>query len=71
MSTVDKKNLMKRPRRAASSEEGFKKSFSVSEDSKKQLTLKIDSELHRKIKSVAAERQTTITDLISDFIRDL
>ena len=70
---VEKKNLMRQPAgdrsgKVADFEEAFKtKDSSV----KKQLTLKIDEDLHRKVKLVAAERGVTITDLVSGFIRDL
>lgn len=70
---VEKKNLMRqsagnRSGKVADFEEAFKtKDSSV----KKQLTLKIDEDLHRKVKLVAAERGVTITDLVSGFIRSL
>lgn len=70
---VEKKNLMRKPEGArpvkgADFESAFKgKEVSV----KKQLTLRIDEDLHRKLKSYAAERGMTITDLISKFIREL
>lgn len=70
---VEKKNLMRKPEesrpvRGANFEGAFR---SKNETVKKQLTLKIDEDLHRKVKVVAAERGVTITELMSDFIRSL
>lgn len=65
-----KKNLMTRPKTSQGGK-GFKGALSSAETPKKQLTLKIDEDLHRKIKLVAVERGTTITDLISGFIKKL
>lgn len=65
-----KKNLMTRSK-ASQGGKGFKDVLSSVEAPKKQLTLKIDEDLHRKIKLVAVERGTTITDLISGFIRKM
>ena len=50
----------------------FEGAFKTKDSSvKKQLTLKIDEDLHRKVKMVAAERGVTITELVSGFIREL
>lgn len=70
---VEKKNLMRKPEstrvaRGADFESAFK---AKNVPAKKQLTLKIDEGLHRKLKGYAVEHDTTITDLISGFIRDL
>lgn len=65
-----KKNLMTRPKTSQGGK-GFKGALSSAETPKKQLTLKIDEDLHRKIKLKAAEQDTTITDLISEFIKNM
>lgn len=70
---VEKKNLMRKsegshPAKGANFEGAFRPK---NETAKKQLTLKIDEGLHRKVKGYAVENDTTITDLISGFIRDL
>lgn len=70
---VEKKNLMRKPEgnhpvKGADFESAFR---AKNETVKKQLTLKIDEDLHRKVKLVAAERGVTITELVSDFIREI
>lgn len=70
---VEKKNLMrqptsKKPVTGADFESAFR---GKDAPAKKQLTLKIDEDLHRKVKMVAAERGVTITELVSGFIREL
>lgn len=70
---VEKKNLMRKPGSARVGQGAdFESTFRTKDVSvKKQLTLKIDEDLHRKVKMVAVERGVTITDLVSEFIRDL
>ena len=70
---VEKRNLMRKPAGDRSGKVAdFEGAFKTKDSSvKKQLTLKIDEDLHRKVKSYAAEHGTTITDVVSEFIRDL
>lgn len=69
---VEKKNLMTRVARPGSEKPDFGKSFHQStEKPKKQLTIKLDEELHRKLKTYASQNGTTITDLISEYIRKI
>lgn len=69
---VEKKNLMRKPastNTAHNEGANFNKVFKGGEGApKKQLTLKIDEGLHKKIKAYAVENDTTITDLISEYI---
>ena len=70
---VEKKNLMRKPEgnhpvKGADFESAFR---AKNVPAKKQLTLKIDEDLHRKLKLYATERGMTITDVVSDFIRYL
>lgn len=70
---VEKKNLMRKPEGIGPVKgANFEGAFRVKNDSvKKQLTLKIDEDLHRKVKMVVVERGVTITELVSGFIRKL
>lgn len=69
----EKKNLMTRAAMPASvAKADFKKSFAVGESVlKKQLTIKLDEERHRKLKTYASQNGTTITELISVYIDNL
>lgn len=69
---ADKKNLMTRAARPGADKSDFKKSFHSGETKpKKQLTIKLDEDLHRKLKTHASQEGTTITDLISGYIKNL
>lgn len=69
----EKKNLMTR---AVSTSGGakadFKKSFTATDAlPKKQLTIKLDEARHRKLKTYASQKGTTITEFISGYIDNL
>lgn len=69
---AEKKNLMTRTARPGGEKPDFGSSFhQPAEKPKKQLTIKLDEELHRKIKTYASQNGTTITELISGYIREL
>lgn len=70
---VEKKNLMRKPESACVAQGAdFESAFKAKNvPAKKQLTLKIDEDLHRKLKGYAVEHGTTITELINSFIRNL
>lgn len=69
----EKKNLMTREAVPASvAKADFKKSFAAGNPVlKKQLTIKLDEERHRKLKTYASQNGTTITELISVYIDNL